>query len=225
MRLAIFLCIASVSGAQAPPADKQELYRMLDDIRGNVRSDNWNDAWRQASKLSIVLLQRMRSQQQTSPDLELRHLELLAGTNPTTRGPLLARMAKAAYASGAWDKAERYANEALEAAKVGVFWWTGDAIHQGNIVLGRLALDKRDIAAAKRDLLAAGKAPGSATLASTGPNMGLANELLRLGEVDTVWQYLDECGQFWTADRGKLAEWKVLIRAGLKPDFGLNLNY
>jgi hypothetical protein len=55
--------------------------------------------------------------------------------------------------------------------------------------------------------------------------MQLAKDLLDRGETATVLEYLDLCGQFWTANRGKLQEWIVLIRAGLKPDFGPNLNY
>ena len=44
-------------------------------------------------------------------------------------------MAKAAYAAGDFPRAMSYAGEALDAAKHGVFWWTGDAVHQGNIIL------------------------------------------------------------------------------------------
>lgn len=92
-------------------------------------------------------------------------------------------------------------------------------------MLGRLALRKGDVEQAKRDLLAAGKAPATSTLASTGPGMQLAKELLDRRESATVLEYLEECGSFWEANRGKLAEWIVLIKAGLKPDFGPNLGY
>jgi hypothetical protein len=150
---------------------------------------------------------------------------MLAGKDDITRNPLLPRMAKAAYAASDWARAERYANQALEAAKSGVFWWTGDAIHQGNIVLGRLALRRQDVEAARRFLLAAGKTPGSGTLSSLGPNMALARDLLERGDSATVVLYLEECGQFWAGNRGKLAEWIALVKAGLKPDFGRNLDY
>jgi hypothetical protein len=55
--------------------------------------------------------------------------------------------------------------------------------------------------------------------------MALARDLLARGELDTVIQYLEECRVFWTTDRGKLAEWLALARAGLKPDFGPNVDY
>jgi hypothetical protein len=55
--------------------------------------------------------------------------------------------------------------------------------------------------------------------------MALARDLLGRGETATVLAYLESCGQFWSGNRGKLAEWIALVRAGLTPDFGLNLGY
>jgi hypothetical protein len=228
MRRLIPLCLiaAAVPAApQTPPQspEKQELYRQLDAIRAAIRSDDWNEAWRR----SIVLNASLSSLTNTrvSPDLELAHVEMMAGKDAISRAPLLARMTKAAYGAGNLEKAERYANEALEASTHGVFWWTGDAIFQGNIVLGRLALRRGDVEAAKRYLLLASKTPGSSTLSTLGPNMGFAKELLDKGESATVLQCLEDCGSFWAGGSGKLAEWTALIRAGLKPDFGANLTY
>jgi len=227
MRLVVFLFLIPWAAAHAAPQqqpDKQEFYRMLDEIRASIRIDDWPEASRTAIRLNAALLEK-RGRTQPTPELELRHLEMVAGQDATTRAPLLARMTKAAFAAGDWARAERYANDALEASKHGVFWWTGDAIHQGNIVLGRLALRRGDVEAAKRYLLLAGKTPGSSGLASLGPSMALAKDLLERGEPATVLQYLDECANFWDGNRGKLAEWTALVRAGLKPDFGPNLNY
>jgi hypothetical protein len=228
MRCVFPLCLilaAAPAASQTPPPSpqKQELYHELDAIRAAIRSDDWNEAWRRSISLNASLM--LRTDTRVSPDLELQHLELMAGKDAISRAPLLARMAKAAYAAGSLEKAARYANDALEAATHGVFWWTGDAIHQGNIVLGRLALRRGDLEAAKRYLLSAAKTPGSPTLESLGPNMGLAKDLLEKGESGTVLQYLNDCGSFWKGSRGKLAEWTALIRAGLKPDFGTNVGY
>ncbi len=229
MRLCVPLCLVAAGVAAAPQQtrpsleDRQEINRMLDEIRASARGDDWNLAWRTAMRLSTTIYRFVNMQ--VAPDLELQHLEMLAGRDAISRGPYLARMTRTAYAAGDLAKAERYANDALEAARQGVFWWTGDAIHQGNIVLGRLALRRGDVEAAKKYLLAGGKTPGSSTLAALGPSMALAKELLDRGETATVLQYLGECGEFWTGNRGKLAEWIVLIKGGLKPDFGANLNY
>ena len=214
--------VAMLPAQQAP--DKQEINRMMDAIRAAVRMDDWAEASRIAIRLNATLLE-WRTKAQASPALEMQHLEMLAGKDSISRNPLLPRMTKAAFAAGDWARAERYANEALEAATHGVFWWTGDAIHQGNIVLGRLAMRRSDLEQAKRFLLAAGKTPGSSSLTSLGPNMALAKELLDHGESAAVLEYLRESVEFWHADRGKLAEWTALIRASLKPDFGANLTY
>jgi hypothetical protein len=223
-RLAAFAVLALTLGAQTQQTEKQELNRMLDELRAAIRADDWAEASRISIRLNAELLAR-RTRTQASPLLELQHLQMLGGNNPITRNPLLARMAKAAFDATEWDRATSYAKEALEAATHGVFPWTGDAIHQGNIVLGRLAFRKSDLDSAKRYLLAAGKTPGSSSLASLGPNMALARDLLDRGEQETVVAYLEECGHFWDGNRGKLAEWIALVKAGLKPDFGRNLDY
>ena len=167
----------------------------------------------------------MRIRTQATPSIELQHLEAVAGKDPITRNPFLPRMAKAAFAATEYTRAEAYAEEALEAARHGTFWWTGDAIHQGHIVLGRLALRRNDIDQTRLHLIAAGKTPGSSSLAGVGPNMQLARDLLDRGESAAVAEYLQGCGNFWEGNRGKLAEWIVLVKAGLKPDFGANLGY
>jgi hypothetical protein len=225
MRRLVLLLLASAAMvcAQQKP-DHKELTLLVDQIRAAVRAEDWPEASRLTIRLNAALM-NVRARSQGSPLIELQHLEALAGQNATTRNPLLPRMVRAAYAAGEWARAEGLANEALDAAQRGVFWWTGDAIHQGNMILGRLALRQNKIDLAKKYLIAAGKTPGSSTLSSQGPAMQLAKDLLDRGESATVLEYLDLCGQFWTANRGKLQEWTVLIRANLKPEFGPNLNY
>jgi len=224
MRRALLpLLFAGVLCAQTGQPTKDELSRMIDDMRAAIRREDWSEASRISIRINAALLMRTRTL--ATPGLELEHLQMMAGSDPIRRNPFLPRLTKAAFAADDYARAAGYADEALSAAKQGVFWWTGDAIHQGNIVLGRLAMGKGDVEEAKRALLAAGRTPGSSSLASTGPNMQLAKELLDRGEADTVIRYLEECGTFWEANRGKLAEWIVLIRAGLKPEFGANLGY
>ena len=217
------LLLAGALYAQSGQPTRDDLNRMIDEMRAAIRREDWPEASRLSIRINAALLMHTRSQ--ATPLLELQHLIMLAGNEPIRRNPYLPRMAKAAFAAGDYARAAAYAAEALAAARQGVFWWTGDAIHQGNIVLGRLALRKGDLEGARRALLAAGKTPGSSSLASTGPDLQLARDLLERGESATVVQYLEECGAFWDANRGKLAEWIVLIKAGLKPDFGPGAGY
>ncbi|MCI0422673.1 MAG: hypothetical protein L0312_26210, partial [Acidobacteria bacterium] len=109
---------------------------------------------------------------------------------------LLPNLAKTAFEAGEWDKARTCASELLSKVSLPEFAWsTGDALHHGNLVLGRLALKSKDIELAKTHLIAAGRTPGSPTLISFGPNMALAKELLELGEREVVIQYLELCSQ------------------------------
>jgi hypothetical protein len=225
MRRLVLLWMAAAALASAQPkVDQKEFNLMLDQMRAAIRAEDWQEASRISMRLNAALL-NLRVRSSSSPLVELQHLEMLAGHDSISRNPLLPRMARAAFAAGEWARAEGLALEALEAAKHGVFWWTGEAIHQGNIILGRLELRESKVEAAKRYLLAAGKTPGGSSLGSLGPNMSLAKDLLDLGETATVLEYLQSCSQFWQGDRGKLAEWIALVRAGLKPDFGPNLGY
>jgi hypothetical protein len=101
----------------------------------------------------------------------------------------------------------------------------GNAVFNGNLVLGRLALDEGRVEEAKRHLLAAGKTRGATALDSFGPNMSLAKDLLEKGESEAVLQYLELCRKFWSLHSGKLDEWIKDIHAGRIPDFGANLIY
>ena len=128
--------------------------------------------------------------------------------------------------SGNLELAAAYANEALTIAeKYETDWNYGNAIHKGHLILGRIALHNRDIAEAKKQLLLAGKTPGSPQLGSFGPNMILARELLEIGEAETVLTYLDLCEKFWDFDLVKLNRWRDQVSKGESPNFGSNLIY
>jgi hypothetical protein len=134
--------------------------------------------------------------------------------------------AKAAFETGRLDDARRYAERAIElAATMRSDWNYGNAIHDGHMVLGRLALKGGDIAAARRELLAAGASPGSPQLDTFGPNMSLAKDLLEHKETDTVVEYFRLCGKFWEMGTDRLRQWTILAKAGEMPDFGANLVY
>jgi hypothetical protein len=143
---------------------------------------------------------------------------------PTERMELLPELAKTAFEAQAWEKAKRYAAEATQVKRMPKLADAyGICIHDGNVILGRLALRDGDIAKAKSYLLEAGKTPGACTLDSFGPNMTLANDLLQKGERQAVLKYFDQCAAFWKDE--KLSQWKADVQAGRRPDFGANLFY
>ena len=137
-------------------------------------------------------------------------------------------IAKAAFEAGDMRKAKAYASESLELASQfkgdGMY---GTAVHQGNLILGRLALKEGDTEKAKAYLIKAGQTPGGGTLSLFGPNMALAKELLERGEKDAVLEYLELCKKFWDTGGGrqKLSGWMKTIKVGGIPEFGENLIY
>jgi hypothetical protein len=192
------------------------------------------------------LLRRAQSLEPSNPDWSKRlgHLYALAGkgkanaakslieferaysaeASASAKFYLLDDMAKQGFEAGEIEKASRYSNELLQAAQNNTRDWNyGNAVHHGNIVLGRIALKRGDKQKAIEHLLAAGKTPGSPQLDSFGPNMSLAKELLAEAERDAVLQYFKLCATFWKRD--ELKGWTKVVKAGEIPDFGANLVY
>jgi hypothetical protein len=181
------------------------------------------------SASSVLRGQRGADANSAARYLSVVEPELYQTEDPSERRFLLLRLAPAALAAGANEKARTYSAELMalgESQKsfpgFGPSLYS-DATHIGNLVLGQLALMDGDVAKAKGHLLSAGDVPGSAVLKSFGPNMLLAKELLKRGERDVVVQYLDACGKFWQLERGKLDQWKKIIEQRGMPDFGANL--
>lgn len=56
-----------------------------------------------------------------------------------------------------------------------------------------------------------------------GPNMNLADELLRAGDREVVLAYIEKLGRFWKMDGGALRKWPEMIREGRHPNFAMNL--
>lgn len=138
----------------------------------------------------------------------------------------LEKLAPSAFEAGDMAKAEQYATELLQMApEFKGNWNYGNAIHKGNIVLGRIALRRGDIAGAKERLLAAGETPGSPQLNSFGPNMTLAKDLLEKGERDVVLAYFEACAKFWEMGGDELRMWTAIVKGGGTPNFGANLIY
>lgn len=138
----------------------------------------------------------------------------------------LGQISKIAFNAEEFSKAEKYARELLALAEPHpADQRFGQALHDGNMVLGRLALKRGDVEKAKAYLLKAGHTPGGGTLSSFGPNMSLAESLLEHGEKSVVIEYLELCKKFWTYPRNPLNAWIQAIQTGHQPNFGQNLNY
>lgn len=188
------------------------------------------------AKASSMLAQsyRMERMMATSPEekaalaekalsIRERGLEKADGQD---RFYALGDMASDAFEAGDMPKAEQYATELLQAApEFKKNWNYGNAVHRGNIILGRVALRRGDINGAKQYLLAAGDTPGSPQLGSFGPNMALAKELLERGEREVVLNYLQSCAKFWKMGAAKLQDWIATVKSGGTPEFGANLLY
>jgi hypothetical protein len=171
--------------------------------------------------------QRMEAQ---ATNQYLQAIKSLAGeTNDYARFLSLDRAAKMSLAVGPTEEARQFATDMMvlnEKYSRGVpEKANGDVVHNGNLVLGIIALDEGRMEEAKRRLLAAGRSTGSPVLGSFGPNMSLAKELLAKGEHETVLQYFELCRKFWGSGNAKLDEWTKEIEAGRIPDFGGNLIY
>lgn len=139
------------------------------------------------------------------------------------RDALLSALAKAAFAAGLIDDARKAAEKMLEDEEAG--WNLGNRIHQGNLILGRIALAEGNVDEAKSRLLLAGRTPGSPQLNSFGPNMLLARELLERGETEVVLEYFELCQKFWKSPRRELEQWVDDVKSDRIPRFGGNLAY
>ncbi len=150
--------------------------------------------------------------------------ELASASGDRERFYELGRAAKTSVFFGPPEDARRYAEELLDLAlRVGRNWNYGNAVHDGHVVLGLLALREGRVEDAKTELLLAGRTPGSPQLDTFGPNMSLARDLLRRGEGATVLEYFGLCRWFWKLDHGALDRWEEDVRQGREPDFGANL--
>jgi len=134
--------------------------------------------------------------------------------------------AQAAFEAGDYERAAAYSKDALSLAEQPEYADNNaDAIHYGNIVLGRIALRQGNVPAASAYLLKAAKISGNPHLDTFGPNMILAKELLETGERKSVLEYFDLCGKFWAHDDKKLDQWRAAVTAGTDPNFAANLRY
>ena len=138
------------------------------------------------------------------------------------------KLGQLAFDAGELTKARDYANAYLESARTSASthpWATGDLVHKGNLVLGRIAVREGRLDDAEHYLRASADTSGSPVLNSFGPNMSLAKDLLEAGRSGPVLEYFDACSRFWRLNFFKLGRWASTVRAGEIPEFGANLVY
>jgi TonB family protein len=173
-----------------------------------------------AQRLAQLNSQFPRDAAQVLADTE----QQAAGATGEHRFYALTGLAKAALAAGNEEKAGNYATEMLAiAVQYPKDWNYGNAVHFGNMILGRIALHHGDVTSARRYLLESGRTPGSPQLGSFGPNVTLAKELIEVNERATALEYFALCRSFWKMGGQKLDDWSKIVRAGGMPDFGANL--
>jgi len=140
--------------------------------------------------------------------------------------------ARAALKDGNTRSAASHASELLKKNADKSSWNYGNVVYEANQILGLAALKEGRVAAAKQYLLAAGKTRGSPQLDSFGPEMTLAQELLKKGEKQVVLDFLDLVARFWATPKAgmpaqfaglykqhaaKIQQWKNDIQAGRQP--------
>jgi hypothetical protein len=113
------------------------------------------------------------------------------------------------YATQALDLASQQGDRTIQGTTVGP-----EAVHDANDVLGRVALRRANLVAAKEYLLKAAAAQGGGTMSIVGPRMLLAQALLDRGEHDVVLQYLEKIEVFWKSGTVRLDYWIASIRKG-----------
>ena len=123
------------------------------------------------------------------------------------------------YSSTNHDSAKALIREYLELADIYRCNWNyGNAIHDANRILGLISMKNGKIYEATGYLLKAGKSTGSPQLNSFGPELDLANFLLKLGKRDEVLLYLKDIEAFWERNDGRLDYWIEEIERGGQPD-------
>jgi hypothetical protein len=176
--------------------------------------------WRWNEKLGQLYELEAQRPDNADPDAAKKALAqyeaALAAGSP--RAGVLAHAAQCALWADDDATAAAYASELLAIVGGPAGRADGDAIHDGHRILGHVALNRADVEGAKRHLLESAKTPGSPVLNSFGPELTLANDLLKKGERDTVIQYREILPRFWQGRQEAIDQWVILIRAGKVPD-------
>ena len=125
-----------------------------------------------------------------------------------------------AYESELYSQSEIYAKELLHLANA--FQKDqdhGNAVHYGNIVLGLVALERKDAELARYYLLQATTSSGSSEIERFGPDFTLARQMIEENEFIAVIDYLNLCRPLWTKGNSQIDQWIALLNENQIPDF------
>jgi len=126
---------------------------------------------------------------------------------------------KDAYLNSDLNLAKTLISEYLQLADVYRCNWNyGNAVHDANRYLGLISLSEGKIDEATSYLISAGKSTGSPQLNSFGPELDLANNLLKRGKTKEVLIYLNDVELFWELNDGRINKWIGEIENGNKPE-------
>jgi hypothetical protein len=209
-------------------ADQTLAVAMLQKARGmEPDSPEWAQQLGNLYQLGLSRLDGQELRLQAARALAEFEAALALQANEWQRAWLLPDLARTALEAGETGTARAYALKALEQASPpgSPLKDEPDAVHHGNLVLGRLALQDGHVEEAKARLLASVKTTGSPVMKSFGPNMRLAKELLERGERAVVIEYLQLCSVFWQTGDHQAEKWVYEIEQGNVPSFGANLCY
>ncbi|WP_235299614.1 hypothetical protein [Portibacter marinus] len=133
-----------------------------------------------------------------------------------------------AFLDGDYPMARAFVSVMLNLAEVEKGEWNySNLIHISHTYLGLIHLAEENIEEAKKNLLKSINFKiGSPQLKSFGPNMMLAEQLLKVGEKEVVLEYLKKSGKIWyfIFSFYRLNKWRNQIRNNEIPDFGVNQN-
>lgn len=134
------------------------------------------------------------------------------------RENLLLKLAKSAFELGNFEKAKAYATELiLEFSDNSNDVKYAEAVHTGNIILGKVALSENNLAKAKEYLLIAARAPQHAHFKAIFPDLELARMLLAKEEKLVVMEYLKLCENLNDVNVKMLQRWQREIAEGKIP--------
>jgi len=191
------------------PAEAERLIYCLSEKEPN--NSQWGNELAQLYRMSGVPGQVFPNPADRALYAYNRVLELLHG--PAEREALAGDMAGAAFKIGDFDGAAALAKIYLQSRD-------RNATQKANTILGRAALRSGNMSASKQYLLDSSGPAAARDIATYGPMMALARELLEKGERDTVLQYLEKCLILWPRGENTLQNWISDIQKGATPNFG-----